>query len=296
MTPRPPDYIGIGFRRCASTWLHEALHQHPQIAHYRAGGEAWGAHFFSRDEHYARGFESYCGLFAVPGAEGVVGELSDSYTYPELVEAAARRILRHCPEAKLVCVVRDPVARAWSDYRRSVSRTEIPVRMSFAEALHAEPLLVERGRYAALLAHYAPYIEAGRLHVMLNEDIREDPGQAVAGLYAFLGVDPAFRPSHLQSRVGHAGMARSQWTASLIRSVETRVTPVLRKAGLGPVLDGLARRGVQARIKALCSREARLTARDRALALPLFEDDMAALEAILGVNLGRWRKAGGATA
>ena len=49
---RLPDVIGIGTRRCGSSWLHDVLNRHPQV-----GKPPNGLHFFSTN--FERGVSWY---------------------------------------------------------------------------------------------------------------------------------------------------------------------------------------------------------------------------------------------
>src|SRR3546814_15036318 len=68
-------------------------------------------HYFSTEFH--RGPDWYEDFFAAADADQVVGEKSADYlAHPE----AARRIAQRLPEARLVVPLRNPIARASSDY------------------------------------------------------------------------------------------------------------------------------------------------------------------------------------
>ena len=49
-----PKYLGIGCRRCASSWLHSLLNSHPQISKPKNG-----LHYFSQDKVTSDEYYSY---------------------------------------------------------------------------------------------------------------------------------------------------------------------------------------------------------------------------------------------
>ena len=110
---RLPEVIGIGVRRCASSWLHRCLNQHPSI-----GKPENGLHFFS--QHFGLGLEWYLEELAPYTNRDLLVEFSVSYTYPEYYNFASELMARIAPHAKLFIAVRNPIERAFSDYLRSM--------------------------------------------------------------------------------------------------------------------------------------------------------------------------------
>jgi hypothetical protein len=119
---------------------------------------------------------------------------------PEL----ATRIHRTVPGVKLVALLRDPVARAFSAHRMAVR--EYRERRSFAEAVRelldpAErrrareaPTLtntyVAGGEYGRAIASYLERFDREQLHVELTADLERDPRGVVRRVCEFVGVRP----------------------------------------------------------------------------------------------------------
>jgi hypothetical protein len=159
-------------------------------------------HFFDRPARFARGlpwyercFPSEAG-FLGPNEElrTITGEATPSYLLdPHVPERMAGAI----PEARLFALLRDPIDRAYSNYRMQV-RGGTEAR-SFEEAVDEElageavhPYLA-RGIYADQLARYSFYAEQGRLLVLKSEDLFARPQAAMDRAFAFLGL-PSFEP------------------------------------------------------------------------------------------------------
>jgi hypothetical protein len=194
-----PNLIVIGAMKCGTTALHELLDRHPDIAMSSPKelnfflGEATGTGVvdtLTEDRSWARGnwhrgLEWYAGQFA---PSPVRGEASPGYTSPHHPEVAGR-MAQVVPHARLVYLVRDPVARAVSQYHHH--RAEGTEQRPMAEAL-LDPAsqYLSRGRYferlEPFLAHYAPEAIA----VVTQEELRASPAAVLDELHALVGVEP----------------------------------------------------------------------------------------------------------
>ncbi|MGR3436687.1 MAG: sulfotransferase [Shimia sp.] len=128
------------------------------------------------------------------GEARVVGDITPAYAL--LPEARLRAMMAAAPKARVVFLMREPVARLWSHVRmmaerRAQSSDEIPERAAriLGRTLAGnEPEIATRGDYAGTLARLGAAIPADRLRVLFYEDLfRQD---TIDGLCAFLGLDP----------------------------------------------------------------------------------------------------------
>lgn len=185
---RLPDFLVIGSQKAGTTALHRVLSRHPalwlsprkELRHFDAphppDPAAYAAHFASAPPH------------------ALCGEISPGYlVHPR----APDRIARHLPHCKLIVTVRDPVARAWSQYwdaRRWLRETRT------FDALAAAPLTAvyrpgqtgyfSRGTYAIYLDRYRARFAPEQLLVLRLAELRADPAAFFARACAFLGVAP----------------------------------------------------------------------------------------------------------
>jgi hypothetical protein len=199
---RLPDFIIGGAPRAGTTWLYELLDRHPDV--YMAKPLKPEPKFFLRDDLYAKGLSHYSQTwFAGVDAGRLAGEKSTDYLESG---AAAARIARDLPHAKLVFILREPADRAYSNYlwtRMNGLETE-----SFADAIRLEDQrehelperwrftrpfsYFSRGLYADLLEPYFNRFMDHQILVARYEDIRERPAEIAESLHRFLGV--ALRP------------------------------------------------------------------------------------------------------
>jgi hypothetical protein len=189
----------VGAQRCGTTYLAEVLDRHPAIT------MAWPARpepkVFVSAELSARGRDWYVGTwFAQARDEVVLGDKSTSYLEDP---AAAGRAAAMLGTAEVVVQLRDPVARAVSNWRFSTDNglETLPLDEALewdlrggrpwdAARTSVSPYAyVRRGRYADYLP---PWREAfpGHVHVTFLEETTASP-EPVAALYRALGLDPA---------------------------------------------------------------------------------------------------------
>ena len=158
--------------------------------------------FFLVDQLYAQGLEHYSRTwFAGAPANQVAGEKSTNYLESPVTAA---RIARDLPRVKLVFILREPVARAWSNYlwtKMNGLETEdfetalrlederermLPERFRFARPFS----YMSRGLYADLLKSYFRRFRREQVLILKFEDIISTPGALATRLHAFLGVAP----------------------------------------------------------------------------------------------------------
>jgi hypothetical protein len=194
---RVPDFIIGGAPRSGTTWLYTVLDRHPSV--FMAKPVTPEPKFFLRDDLYAKGMGAYAALFADAKADQLAGEKSTNYLESP---RAAERIRRDLPGVKLVFVLRDPVARAYSNYLWSKRNGREDA--SFEDALtdedarerdlapelrYARPhAYFSRGLYAELLAPYFALFPRDDVLCLAHEQIESDPERLAARAHRFLGV------------------------------------------------------------------------------------------------------------
>jgi hypothetical protein len=201
-----PNLVVIGAMKCGTTAVHANLDRHPDIAMATgkelnfffgpdtpppgvAPGEWW------RHGQWHRGVSWYCGHFD-PTAK-VRGETSPGYTDPSH-PAVAGRMREVLPDARLVYLVRDPVARAASQWAHHVRDGTEP-RPIGAALLDPASQYLARSRY---VARVRPFLEAfpGRLLVVVQERLLADPRGQLHRIFEHVGADPDYWDEAMASR------------------------------------------------------------------------------------------------
>lgn len=205
-----PDVIVIGAGKCGTTSLHHYLGLHPQI-----GMSAFKEpDFFVLERNWSRGVDWYRSQFQ--GAALVHGEVSPKYTaYPEL-QGVPERLHQVVPNAKLIYIMRDPIARLVSHYMHRVSlRAE---SRTFEDVVAATPLVpcgpaardplqvrpegfVERlrvvpyrsiGLYHMQIERYLQFFPLSSILFVTTEELQREPRQTMQTIFRFLAVDETF--------------------------------------------------------------------------------------------------------
>lgn len=261
MTARLPDLIVVGAPKAGTTTLSRWLRVHPQVA-FSAQKEL---RFFDRE--LERGLDWYLEQLPQDPGDRIVAEATPTYlSEPGVAEAVAEAL----PHARFVAVLREPVARAWSNFWffRQLGLESRPwaraVRESSDTATPEDhPGYVWRGRYAEQLAQWERAVGRDRLHVVLFEDLVAEPEQTYAQLCGYAGIEQIAPPS--TSSVNPTGAPRYAWLQGVLQS--PTAGPLRRR-----LYHWNARGGA---VPALTSE-----ARD--LVAPRFEEANAALAAWLG--------------
>ena len=248
MEGRLPNFLIAGAMKSGTTSLSRWLAAHPDVFVVPEKE----VEFFDSHPRWAHGIDWYAARFA--GAYGVtaVGEASPNYMYfPWAVE----RIAETLPgDARVICCLREPVARAHSHYlhwrdRRLVEQRTLAQALS--DELDAWPNVpaedtsdvpywgyLARGRYFDQLERLERYLGRDRMHVVLLDDLERDPQGTFAAACRFLGVDDTYTPPNLGSRENPASefpwMFRFMVRHRLFDRLPQRTAQWLALGPLGP--------------------------------------------------------------
>ena len=173
---RLPDFIAVGPPRTATTWLHEVLQGHVCLPADRKETD-----FFTR--FYDRGLDWYADYFRHCEGGIPVGELSPMYFASP---PARERIARHLPECKIIVSLRDPVERAYSNYR--MLRRIVATKVDFEHAATTRGDLIESSRYGTHLADWFERFGRERVQVLIYDDLESDPQAFLDSVCDFIGI------------------------------------------------------------------------------------------------------------
>jgi hypothetical protein len=200
----------VGAQRSGSTYLYHLLDEHPEIAMARPVRPE--PKFFLNEQLYTKGRAYYEDTYFSGCSEATryLGEKSTSYI--ESV-AAANRIHQFYPDARILMVLRNPVMRAYSNYKFSVAHQLED--LSFEDALKAEPARLANASFSTSVnpyaycrrGHYIDYIDAylkifdrSQLEILIFEDL-VGKTESVQRLYRWLGITDSFKPQSLEKVV-----------------------------------------------------------------------------------------------
>ncbi|MEL6614570.1 MAG: sulfotransferase domain-containing protein [Bacteroidota bacterium] len=266
----PLRLVGVGPQRTGSTWLDVQLRRHPGLAMPEHVKETF---FF--DRHYARGLTDYRSHFA-SGAEAWA-EIGPTYfDHPE----APARIRLASPEARIVVTLRDPIDRAVSLFQHHARKGRVGTE--FWAAAEAQPSILTAGDYADHLGLWRETFGDENVLVLLLDDIQADPAAALARLTDWAGIAPLAPEAAARERVNAASAPRFPLAAK----VAARAVTFLRDARLHRVVELGKRLGLQRVYGGSDAPPPTITAADRQRLAERYAPHVAAVEALLGRDLG----------
>lgn len=201
-----PTFLGLGAQKCATSWIHKVLEDHPQVF----VSEPKELDFFTH--HFNRGYTWYEHHFEGEGTAKAIGEISPSYWCDPL---APERVHRYRDDIRLIVALRDPIARAFSNHLHEIRKGFYHgENLLFESGLKSNPMYVFQSRYGTHLARWLEVFPRDRILILVQEEIETDPTTACRRLYSFIGVDPEhrseflFRRSHESVGARHPGLFR----------------------------------------------------------------------------------------
>jgi len=197
-----PNLIIIGAKKCGTTSLHYYLGLHPEIS------MAWEkeVNFFHGGERWHRGVQWYKSRFR--GKAKIYGEASPGYTYYPWVAGVPERMASVIPDAKLIYLVRDPIATITSHYvHRYASGKENRDFRTVLDTVEKNDYL-DRCRYFFQLEQYLPFYPRERILVLQTEEFYEHRLPTMRAVFEFLGVDPNFTSPKFNRLLNEGRMKR----------------------------------------------------------------------------------------
>jgi hypothetical protein len=188
-----PDFVIIGAMKGGTTSLYHYLASHPDIV----PSTTKETDFFLTNDDFNKGLDWYESLFEKNGK--LAFEASPNYTKRHLFPGVPARMHSVLPEAKLIYVLRDPVARVLSHYVHNYSHGR--ESRSFTEAIKdPDSNYIQTSRYyfqiQAFLEHYSDkqilFVESEKLH--------KDTQSVVYDVLKFLELSPEFKASILEKK------------------------------------------------------------------------------------------------
>lgn len=301
---RTPNYFILGAPKCGTTALAQYLSSHPDV--FLSSPKE--PHFF--DAQYAQGIPYYIQHYYTNWqAESAAGEATPSYF---AVPYVAERIKTTTPEAKLIIILRDPVARAFSSWWMLHARGMEPLNFPDAIALEAqqmqqthpldslnaetnwiehvrriragEPLEIRtylyHGHYNIHLKRYRDIFPENQIKVVFSHQLQQNPAQVLHELWHFIGVDNLATLPRFE-RVNEALGAGVQPLMKFLQA-----TGLMRLRNHLPVK---AKSWMKSRLSGIGS-QPQMDPQSKINLLEHFEPHTRELERLLGVNLSAWRK------
>jgi hypothetical protein len=216
-----PDFVIIGAQKSGTTALFDTLSHHPQVLRP-----------FTKEAHYFDNnfYKSLCTgyrfqfplklTFAYNRLKGysriLTGEATPFYLFHPLVPQRMSDVL---PRAKILVILREPVARTYSHYQYAVkngneSRSfdeaiayEVPqVEAEKEKVLKQEPFdqrfiqnnaYISRSCYHAQIKAWMKHYSREQIYISSYEYLINEPTNALKAIEQFLRIDPVLTSHHL---------------------------------------------------------------------------------------------------
>lgn len=262
-----PTFLGVGAARSGTTSLYHWLDQHPAIfmspvkepnyfsglhPNFRGPGDEQiincplqknsDGRFIHRHAAIVTSREQYCELFLGAENYSIRGEISPSYLY---YPTAVIRIRNQLPESKIVIILRDPVERAFSQYKLFVMNAR--ETKEFVDAIYLEDARIKGGweyawayrglgLYSKAVERFLDLFSLEQVGIWLYEDLRQLPAMVYAQICNFLGADHTFKPDFSPHNPSQSKVTQLQWHYNryghIIGKFSTRLPESIR-SGLG---------------------------------------------------------------
>ena len=182
-----PNFAVIGAMKAGTVSLGHYLDEHPNVFLGR-GGRFNEPNYFIAEQNWPRGLDWYESLFDRADGAAAIGECSPSYTWAHVYHGVPERMAQVVPQARLVYVVRDPIARMQSMYMHQVSAGRERRR---AEVALLDDRYLGPSRYGFQLAAFLDHFDRSQVLVIASEVLRDRPREALSAVFNHLAVDPA---------------------------------------------------------------------------------------------------------
>lgn len=204
------DFLIVGTQKGGTTALTTFLRQHPRIFI----PEIKEAHFFDLTSRYLNAasgrprYNEYHELFASAQPHQLWGEATPIYMFLPFV---AGRIREYNPDVKLIFLLRDPVKRAFSQYKMECSRNWERWPFALAAALELlrvrllsrdpdeerDPIRVNtylsRGFYSTQIERFLCQFPKANCLFVKSEELLSEHDRVLRRVFTFLGIDADFK-------------------------------------------------------------------------------------------------------
>jgi len=301
---KKPNFIICGSSASGTSFLTSGMGGHPDI--YLPKKMRPEPHYFYKSWEYEKDFGDYYlkKYFSEVGYQSAIGERSSSYMFGNEVPS---RMYKHLPGIKLIFMLRNPIERAYANYRYTVLEGLEP--NSFMDALTNEKARIEgqkglwaeiqpynytgRGYYYEQLQNFAEYYDKEKMLIIKSETFGADLQNDFNKVFDFLSVSTNYEVSE-PSRFTSLSVIDPELQVRLRKYFDSRfdlvVESIRKEESSFDLLQGKKDEEMYRMMvgnlkgeKIDMTNEARLYLRD------LFQEDMKKLSAIVPFDITDWR-------
>jgi hypothetical protein len=275
----------IGAGRSGTTTLYSYLKGHSNVCF----SYIKEVPYFSLTEHFAKGEKYYHSFFRNCEKSPVIASAD---TYLLMDYEAISRVHAYNPHMKILVMLREPLARAYSSYNYSVNFGHHHAYGSFLDSIKLEreiarePDIVRRNNlghfYGSLyykhMAQWARVFSRDQMFLMRTHDLKDHPEKLFSELCAFLGIPP--QEWEIQ-QTNVAAAPKNKSLEKLFMDRNTLPRKLVRKVLPRPVKNLLMRSGMVDKLHRANRKEQMappLSSGEKELAMPFFREDLQLLK------------------
>jgi hypothetical protein len=180
-----PNLIIIGGLKCGTTSIHHYLGLHPQIQMSKPKE----LNFFARELNWDLGLDWYASRF--DDRFEVRGESSPHYTNLPRFQGVPERIREHCPDARLIYMVRDPIKRILSHWVHATG-AGYETREMVPTLSQPDSSYIHRSMYWMQLQPYLERFDRSQIEIVTQEELQTEREATMRKAFRFVGVDEDF--------------------------------------------------------------------------------------------------------
>ncbi len=289
------DFIGIGAARSGTTWLYNALSQHPDICL----SQPKEINYFNEidrsniidgkgeclNKSNSKPLSWYLRHFNHCAANSVKGEFSITYLTDEKAPALIKKSF---PDIKLLVNLRNPAERIYSSYWQKKAYLKKESR-SFEQTIRSDKYIIDACLYYKHLSRYLQFFGRDQIHINLFEDIDKNPKTVLSDTFTFLGVnarvgielDKIYKNPAKKSTIGSMAKLMGLFSKFLISINKSNLLKYSQKLGL---------KKFALNINTKPFKYPAISPETRKYIIEIIQDDLAELEKLLGKNLSHWKK------
>lgn len=180
-----PDFVGIGYPKCGTTFLYNTLTDHPQVENNKKE-----RHYFSDvfENFDSTDYEDYRLKFQKKNSSNIVGEYSPGVLYyPTNIQFLSSA----APDAKYVVMLRNPIDRCFSHYKQlHNARIDIvnPDNVREFDRLSVYPEIIYSGLFTFGIEKALKYLDQEQIIILQYEKLIRDFNDEFKKLCDFLGI------------------------------------------------------------------------------------------------------------
>lgn len=187
-----PNFLVIGAQKSATTWLYSRLKEHPEvfvsktkeIGFFNGLSES----LLTNNTYEKLGISWYEKFFEGAYNYKVIGEFTPIYISDIL---APERIKKELGEPKIIAILRNPISRAYSHYWMAYNKLQ--TKKEFRQLIiENDAQFIQRGLYYSQLKRYYEIFPKENIHIILMEDIYNNPQLVLKNVCRFLQVNSDF--------------------------------------------------------------------------------------------------------